>query len=261
MNETNQVNEDNQMDEAKRMEEASRRESPGPVEDTARSHESDPQEVPDPSQTAGQAAGSGWMREADRKDDLEQPQEAGWVAESGWIREADRQEVPEQEQIPGQTEVAGPMDAVSQADGADQTSQESVADVTDQSGESKTLKILVAEDEPDIRDLVAFTLRFAGYEVVSGSNGEEAVELARQEHPDLIILDVRMPRMTGYDACKLIKSEPNLKDVPVIFLSAKGQEAEIQSGMDAGAEDYLLKPFAPDQLTDRVRSILAKFGK
>ena len=123
------------------------------------------------------------------------------------------------------------------------------------------IKILVAEDEPDIRELVAFTLRFAGYEVVSGSNGEEAVELARQETPDLIILDVRMPRMTGYDACKLIKEEPELRDVPVIFLSAKGQEAEIQDGMEAGAEDYLLKPFAPDQLTDRVRSILAKFGK
>ena len=97
--------------------------------------------------------------------------------------------------------------------------------------------------------------------MVSGSNGEEAVELAKQENPDLIILDVRMPRMTGYDACKLIKMEPNLGDVPVIFLSAKGQEAEIQDGMEAGAEDYLLKPFAPDELTDRVRSILAKYGK
>jgi len=122
-------------------------------------------------------------------------------------------------------------------------------------------KILIAEDEPDIRDLVAFTLRFAGYEVVTCSNGEEAVELANNEVPDLILLDVRMPRLTGYDACKKIKATPELKDIPVVFLSAKGQEAEIQSGMDAGAEEYLLKPFAPDQLTDRVRSILAKFGK
>lgn len=122
-------------------------------------------------------------------------------------------------------------------------------------------KILVAEDEPDIRDLVAFTLRFAGYEVVTCSNGEEAVELANKELPDLILLDVRMPRLTGYDACKKIKENPQLKDIPVVFLSAKGQESEIQSGMEAGAEEYLLKPFAPDQLTDRVRSILAKFGK
>ena len=122
-------------------------------------------------------------------------------------------------------------------------------------------KILIAEDEPDIRDLIAFTLRFAGYEVVTGSNGEEAVQLAKQESPDLILLDVRMPRMTGYDACIEIKADPTLKDVPVVFLSAKGQETEIRIGMDAGAEEYLLKPFAPDQLTERVRSVLAKFGK
>jgi len=70
-----------------------------------------------------------------------------------------------------------------------------------------------------------------------------------------------MPRMTGYEACKKIKADSSLKDVPIVFLSAKGQEAEIQSGMEAGAEEYLLKPFAPDQLTERVRSILSKFGK
>jgi len=122
-------------------------------------------------------------------------------------------------------------------------------------------KILIAEDEPDIRDLVAFTLRFAGYEVVTGTNGEEAVQIAQKEYPDLILLDVRMPKMTGYEACKQIKADPMLKDVPVVFLSAKGQETEIRDGMEAGAEEYLLKPFAPDQLTDRVRSILAKFGK
>ena len=122
-------------------------------------------------------------------------------------------------------------------------------------------KILIAEDEPDIRDLVAFTLRFAGYEVVTGTNGEEAVQIAKKELPDLILLDVRMPRMTGYEACKHIKADTNLKDVPIVFLSAKGQESEIQSGMEAGAEEYLLKPFAPDQLTERVRSILSKFGK
>jgi len=122
-------------------------------------------------------------------------------------------------------------------------------------------KILIAEDEPDIRDLVAFTLRFAGYEVIAANNGEEAVQLASREYPDLILLDVRMPRMTGYDACRAIKANPELKDIPVVFLSAKGQESEIQTGLEAGAEEYLLKPFAPDQLTDRVRAILAKFGK
>lgn len=128
-------------------------------------------------------------------------------------------------------------------------------------GEARMAKILIAEDERDIRDLVAFTLRFAGYEVVAAANGEEAVLLASKEDPDLILMDVRMPRMTGYDACRVMKSNPELKDIPVVFLSAKGQESEIQTGLEAGAEEYLLKPFAPDQLTERVKSILAKFGK
>jgi two-component system alkaline phosphatase synthesis response regulator PhoP len=122
-------------------------------------------------------------------------------------------------------------------------------------------KILIAEDERDIRDLITFTLRFAGYEVVAATNGEEATVLAKQEIPDLILLDVRMPRMTGYEACAVIKADPRLKDIPVIFLSAKGQEAEIQAGLQAGATEYLLKPFAPDQLTTRIKTILTKSGK
>jgi Response regulators consisting of a CheY-like receiver domain and a winged-helix DNA-binding domain len=122
-------------------------------------------------------------------------------------------------------------------------------------------KILIAEDERDIRDLIAFTLRFAGYEVFPAGNGEEAVELASKVSPDLILMDVRMPRMTGYEACRAIKSNAELSDIPIVFLSAKGQESEIQQGLAAGAEDYLLKPFAPDHLTTRVKAVLAKFGK
>ncbi|MCB0118067.1 MAG: response regulator [Anaerolineales bacterium] len=122
-------------------------------------------------------------------------------------------------------------------------------------------RILIAEDEPDIRELVAFTLRFAGHEVITTSNGEEAYNKAQEITPDLIMMDVRMPRMTGYDACRAMKQIPSLKDIPVVFLSAKGQDSEIQTGLDAGAEEYLLKPFAPDQLVERVKAILAKFGK
>ncbi|NOH01612.1 MAG: response regulator [Chloroflexi bacterium] len=122
-------------------------------------------------------------------------------------------------------------------------------------------RILIAEDEPDIRELVAFTLRFAGHEVITTSNGEEALQQAGALIPDLILMDVRMPRMTGYDACRAIKADPALTDIPIVFLSAKGQDAEIQTGLDAGAEEYLLKPFAPDQLVERVRAILGKFGK
>ena len=122
-------------------------------------------------------------------------------------------------------------------------------------------RILIAEDEPDIRELVAFTLRFAGHEVTATSNGEEALLQASRIIPDIIIMDVRMPKMTGYDACRAMKEDAALKDIPVVFLSAKGQDAEIQTGLDVGAEEYLLKPFAPDQLSQRVKAILAKFGK
>jgi DNA-binding response OmpR family regulator len=122
-------------------------------------------------------------------------------------------------------------------------------------------RILISEDEPDIRELVAFTLRFAGHEVITTANGEEALQQASQLFPDLIIMDVRMPKMTGYDACRAMKADAKLKDIPVMFLSAKGQDAEIQAGLDVGAEEYLLKPFAPTQLAERVNAILAKFGK
>lgn len=122
-------------------------------------------------------------------------------------------------------------------------------------------KILIAEDERDIRDLITFTLKFAGHEVIATANGEEALHTAEQEVPDLIMMDVRMPKMTGYDACRNMKEIDTLKEVPVVFLSAKGQESEVQAGLDAGAEAYILKPFAPDQLTTRVSQILEKFGK
>jgi two-component system alkaline phosphatase synthesis response regulator PhoP len=121
-------------------------------------------------------------------------------------------------------------------------------------------KILIAEDERDIRDLIEFTLRYAGHEVISAANGAEAVQLAPQARPDLILMDVRMPRMTGYEACRALKDIDEVKDVPVVFLSAKGQESEMSSGLDAGAYDYILKPFAPDQLTMRIDRILKKFG-
>jgi DNA-binding response OmpR family regulator len=122
-------------------------------------------------------------------------------------------------------------------------------------------KILIAEDEADIRELVTFMLRFAGHEVLAATNGEDAVLTAFREIPDLVLLDVRMPRMTGYDACRMIRANPDLKNVPVIFLSAKGQESEVRAGMAAGAEEYLLKPFSPMDLANKVKVILTRHGK
>lgn len=122
-------------------------------------------------------------------------------------------------------------------------------------------KILVAEDERDIRDLIGFTLRFAGFEVVTYPDGAEALAAAPQEMPDMILMDVRMPRMTGYEACTQMKADPRIAHIPVVFLSAKGQESEIRTGLEAGASEYLLKPFAPDELVQRVKALLEQFGK
>jgi DNA-binding response OmpR family regulator len=119
-------------------------------------------------------------------------------------------------------------------------------------------KILIAEDERDIRDLIIFTLRYHGYDVSAATNGEEALELALSEAPDLIILDVRMPRMTGYEVCRQLKANRATGNIPVAFLSAKGQEAEVQAGLDAGAIAYILKPFAPDELVKRVKEFLGE---
>ncbi|GAG82626.1 unnamed protein product [marine sediment metagenome] len=118
-------------------------------------------------------------------------------------------------------------------------------------------KILIAEDERDILDLIMFTLQFGGYDVIPTSNGADALDMVHKEQPDLILLDVRMPRMSGYEVCKQIKAEDDTRDIPVVFLSAKGQEAEVTAGYEMGAVDYILKPFAPDQLLERLDNILS----
>lgn len=119
-------------------------------------------------------------------------------------------------------------------------------------------KILIAEDERDIRDLITFTLNFAGHQVIATSNGEEALQAIRSEKPELVLLDVRMPRMTGYEVCREVKADPLTQHIPVAFISAKGQESEIRTGLEAGAEEYILKPFSPDQLIEQVNKLLSK---
>ena len=121
-------------------------------------------------------------------------------------------------------------------------------------------RILVAEDERDIRELINFTLSFAGHEITQAANGEEAVSKAQEVLPDLIMMDVRMPRLTGYEACRQMKDIESVKDIPVVFLSAKGQDEEIATGMEVGAIDYILKPFAPDELTQRISEILQQIN-
>ncbi|MCK6576805.1 MAG: response regulator [Anaerolineae bacterium] len=120
--------------------------------------------------------------------------------------------------------------------------------------------ILVAEDERDIRDLINFTLTFAGHQVTTAANGEEAVQQAQRVLPDLIMMDVRMPKMTGYEACRVMKTLDSLKNTPVVFLSAKGQDEEIQAGIDVGGYAYIQKPFSPDDLARRINDILRQAG-
>ena len=117
-------------------------------------------------------------------------------------------------------------------------------------------KILIAEDDQDIRELVVLTLQFSGFDVVSVEDGSLAVEKAQGQSFDLILMDVRMPRMKGYEACRRLKEMDATKDIPIIFLSAKGQEQEIQTGLNAGAADYILKPFAPDTLVNTINKVL-----
>jgi len=118
--------------------------------------------------------------------------------------------------------------------------------------------ILTSDDERDINALICFTLKFAGFGVVSTLNGVEVLELAPLIRPDLILLDVRMPKITGYEVCRQLKESPLTSWIPVAFLSAKGQEAEIKQGLDSGAVEYILKPFAPDELTNKVKGILRR---
>jgi DNA-binding response OmpR family regulator len=119
-------------------------------------------------------------------------------------------------------------------------------------------KILIADDEQDIRDLLTWTLRFAGHEVVVASDGEEAFQLARREQPELALLDVRMPKMNGYETCRQIKADPVLKRMKVVFVSAWGQESEVKLGMEAGAVDYVVKPFEPNMIILKVAELVAK---
>ena len=118
-------------------------------------------------------------------------------------------------------------------------------------------KILIAEDDQDIRELIVLSLKFAGYEVISAADGQQAVDLTVAEKPDLIILDVRMPRLSGFQALEQIKEKPDFEQTPVVILSAKGQESEIQAGFERGALQYILKPFAPDELIEKIKQIEA----
>ena len=116
--------------------------------------------------------------------------------------------------------------------------------------------ILVADDEQDIRELVAYRLSRAGYTIIEARDGQEALELAADQAPDMAVLDVMMPRLNGVDLTKRFRHTPATERMPILLMSASVQEADISRGFAAGADGYLTKPFTPDQLLTRVRELL-----
>ena len=119
-------------------------------------------------------------------------------------------------------------------------------------------KIVVADDDADIRDLVVFKLEQSGHDVVPVSDGAAAVDACRNQRPDLAVLDVMMPGMSGFDACRALRGDPDLADIPVILLTARAQEADIEHGFNVGADDYVVKPFSPRELASRVAAVLQR---
>ena len=121
--------------------------------------------------------------------------------------------------------------------------------------------VLVIEDEPDIRELIEFNLKKYDYNVLLANNGEKGLKDARSYEPDLILLDLMLPGIQGIDVCRVIKSDENIKNTPIIILSALGQEEDIVKGLDAGADDYVSKPFSLDILNARIKSVLRRYIK
>ena len=117
-------------------------------------------------------------------------------------------------------------------------------------------KILVVDDEAHLVRSLTFVLEKAGYIVSSASNGEDALSKIKQSKPDLIFLDVMMPKKNGYEVCKEIKDSPDLKDIYVIILTAKGQEADRAQGINAGANEFITKPFSPLEVVAKVKKLL-----
>ncbi len=119
-------------------------------------------------------------------------------------------------------------------------------------------RIVVADDDVDIRELVEFKLSTLGHDVVAVSDGAAAVDACRAQRPDLAVLDVMMPGVSGLDAIRAIRADPALADLPVILLTARAQESDVETGFDSGADDYITKPFSPRELASRVQALLSR---
>ena len=127
--------------------------------------------------------------------------------------------------------------------------------------QAKARKILIADDEPDILEIVSFNLQAEGYEVFTAKNGDEAIEEAKKNHPDLIILDVMMPRKNGFEVCNILRLRPEFKDTLIIFLTALNDETTEIKGLETGGDDYITKPISPKILISRVNALFRRATK
>jgi two-component system phosphate regulon response regulator PhoB len=120
-------------------------------------------------------------------------------------------------------------------------------------------KILVVEDDEDILELIEYNLSQEGYRVVSITSGEEALVAERREQPDMVVLDLMLPGMDGLEVCRRLRSDPAARKVPIIMVTAKGEESDIVAGLELGADDYVVKPFSPKVLVARIRTVLRRY--
>ncbi len=119
-------------------------------------------------------------------------------------------------------------------------------------------RVAIIEDEKDIVDLVRYNFRKEGFEVASFLRGKEGLEQMRRNPPDVVLLDIMLPDVDGFEVCKKLRADDRLKDLPVIFLTAKGEEIDRVLGLEIGADDYVVKPFSPRELVARVRAVLRR---
>jgi two-component system alkaline phosphatase synthesis response regulator PhoP len=127
--------------------------------------------------------------------------------------------------------------------------------------DSKGKKILIADDEPDILEIIQYNLQQEGYEVYTANNGDEALTKAKQLLPELIILDIMMPKRNGVEVCEILRSQPAFKNTLIIFLTALNDENSHLKGLDTGADDYITKPISPKLLTSRVNALFRRISK
>ncbi len=126
---------------------------------------------------------------------------------------------------------------------------------------SNSKKILIADDEPDILEIIHFNLQQQGYEVITAKNGDEAIDQAKLTKPDLIILDIMMPGKTGIEVCNILRTQPQFKETLIVFLTAMSDEGTEIKGLETGADDYLTKPISPKVLLSKVNSLFRRVNK